>query len=43
MKEAVLCMYRYKVVTGIIEGFKEIQVMGSVIMSLVPRFISWNL
>ena len=42
MKEAALCRYSYKVMTGIIEAFMEIQVMGSV-MSLAPKFISRNL
>lgn len=43
MKEAALCRYSYKAVTGIIEDFMEIQVMGSVIISLAPKFISRNL
>ena len=43
VKEAALCRYSYKVVTGIIEDFMEIQVMGSVIISLAPKFISRNL
>ena len=42
VKEAALCRYSYKVMTGIIEAFMEIQVMGSV-MSLAPKFISRNL
>lgn len=43
VKEAALCMYSYKAVTGIIDGFMEIQVMGSVIMSWAPKLISRNL
>ena len=43
VKEAAFCRYSYKVVTGIIEDFMEIQVMGSVIISLAPKFISRNL